>query len=392
MSRLPRVVVALGTVSLLTDVASEMVYPLLPTLLAGLGAGAISLGAVEGVGDATAAVVKLFSGKLADRVERRKPLVFVGYGLSASIRALLALAFAPWQVVMVRFVDRIGKGIRSSPRDALLAASVVREQAAAAFGFHRGMDNLGATLGPLLVVLGLALTHGNVRQVIWASVIPGLLALVVIVLFVRDQSVPSSRSPGLAGSDTPEDAHPPSALRNYLVILGFFSIVNTSDLFLLRRLAELGATPSSTALSWAMLNGTRAISGYPGGLLADRIGRSRSMVLGWGVFAAAYAAMAASPSRAAFLASMVAYGLFSGLTEGAERAMVASLVPRKVLGSAFGRFHLVTGVAMLPSNLLFGWAWDRYGGPRCLATSAAGAVVALVALSLWTRRYVPIGP
>lgn len=373
--------VALGLVSLFTDMASEMVYPLLPRLVAVLGVGAWWLGAIEGVGDATAAVLKLVAGKLSDKAHRRKPLALAGYALSNLARPLVVLAAAPWQLVVVRFLDRIGKGLRSSPRDALLAANSSRERSATTFGFHRAMDNLGATLGPLLVWAGLWWWAGDVHKVLVASVVPGLLAVATLWFFVREEPTPPSTRP--ADTVTP----PPGALRIYLLILGLFSVVNTSDLFLLRRMEELGASTARVALLWAVLNGVRAMAGYPGGLLADRIGRARCMMLGWLLYAVAYGAMASSSSLASFLPGFFAYGLFYGFTEGAERAIVASLAPRSVLGAAFGRFHLVTGIALLPSNLLFGLAWDRWGGPVCLAASAAGALLALGGLALWARRH-----
>lgn len=373
--------VALGLVSLFTDMASEMVYPLLPRLVAVLGVGAWWLGAIEGVGDATAAVLKLVVGKLSDKAHQRKPLALAGYALSNLARPLVVLAAAPWQLVVVRFLDRIGKGLRSSPRDALLAANSSRERSATTFGFHRAMDNLGATLGPLLVWAGLWWWAGDVHKVLVASVVPGLLAVATLWFFVREEPTPPSTRP--ADTVTP----PPGALRIYLLILGLFSVVNTSDLFLLRRMEELGASTARVALLWAVLNGVRAMAGYPGGLLADRIGRARCMMLGWLLYAVAYGAMASSSSLASFLPGFFAYGLFYGFTEGAERAIVASLAPRSVLGAAFGRFHLVTGIALLPSNLLFGLAWDRWGGPVCLAASAAGALLALGGLALWARRH-----
>jgi MFS family permease len=381
--KLPRIAIALGVVSLLTDISSEMVYPLLPRLIAGLGGGALTLGLIEGVGDATASVVKLVSGRLADRVERRKRLVLAGYGLSSLVRPLIALAGAPWQVVGARFVDRIGKGIRSSPRDALLAASAPREQAGAIFGFHRAMDNVGATVGPLLVVAGLHVLGDDPRRVLLAASVPGLLAVLTILFFVRDEPAPRSERPSSAPASRGAS---PAALRAYLLILGFFALINTSDLFLLRRLGELGASTSLVALSWAMLNGVRALGGYPGGLLSDRIGRARSMMLGWGLYALSYGVMSQAHGVPSFLGGMLLYGLFYGLTEGAERALVAQLAPRHVLGSAFGRFNLVTGIVMLPSNALFGLAWDRFGGPPCLVGSALGALVALLALGSWSAQ------
>ncbi len=383
--RLPRVAVALGLVSLFTDMASEMVYPLLPRLLTGLGAAAWWLGAVEGVGDATAAVLKLIAGRLSDRVQRRKPLALAGYLLSNAVRPLVALAVAPWHVVAVRFTDRIGKGLRASPRDAMLAASVQSRQAAAVFGFHRAMDNLGATLGPLAVWVGLRLTGGEVNRVLMASLVPGALAVLTLSLVVRepDEIAP----PSVVSASRPPPAPAPTALRSYLLILGLFSIVNTSDLFLLRRLGELGGSTESVALVWSAVSAVRALSGYPGGLLADRIGRARSLQLGWALYAIAYLTMALATSPRTFVPGFLVYGLFYGMSEGAERAIVASLASRDVLGASFGRFHLATGIAMLPANLAFGLAWDRWGGPSCLVASAVGALVVLTLMVAWSRHH-----
>lgn len=392
---LPRVVVVLGFVSLLTDIASEMVYPLLPALLAAAGGGAMSLGAIEGVGDATAAVGKLIAGQLSDG-RGRKGLVLGGYGLSALTRPLLAIAFAPWQIIGVRFVDRIGKGMRSSPRDALIARSVTREDAGAAFGFHRALDNVGATIGPAVAFGLLALFHQQTRPVVLATLVPGLAAVLLIVLFVRDdpEPVPSRRPDAQAATtdsraerEGPTSRDAAAALRAYLLILGVFALANTSDLFLLRRLSELGATTSQVALLWAMLSGVRALSGYPGGLFADRVGRARAMQLGYVVYAGAYFAMGRSTTLASFATAMMVYGLYYGLTEGAERALLAGLVPRSILGASFGRFHLVIGLAMLPSNLLFGYAWTRVGPQTCLTISAMMALIASLALGMFVRKF-----
>jgi MFS family permease len=407
MRALPRVVVVLGFVSLLTDVASEMVYPLLPTLLLAAGGGALSLGAIEGVGDATAAVGKLIAGKISDG-SGRKGLVLAGYGLSALTRPILAFAFAPWQIIGVRFVDRIGKGMRSSPRDALIARSVSREDAGAAFGFHRAMDNVGATIGPLLTFALLAICHHQTRPVLLATLVPGVLAVLLIVWLVRDdpEPVPSRRPEHVAelaaarageepakepdvvaGEEGPPSRDATAALRAYLLILGVFALANTSDLFLLRRLSELGATTSQVALLWAFLSGVRALSGYPGGVFADRVGRARALQLGFVVYAAAYFAMARAQTLSTFATAMMVYGLYYGFTEGAERALLAGLVPRAVLGASFGRFHLVIGLAMLPSNLLFGYAWSRLGPQTCLTISAGMALLASVALGLFVRKF-----
>lgn len=381
--KLPRVVIALGAVSLFTDVASEMVYPLFPTLLAAVGGGAMAVGALEGVGDATAAVLKLMTGRLADKPSRRKPLVLSGYGLSALIRPLIALAVAPWQIVAARFFDRIGKGLRSSARDALLASSVPKSEAAAAFGFHRAMDNLGATIGPLISYAFLTLLAMTPHAVVTFSLVPGLLAVATIALFVKGDGEPAPE----ARPDEPASRpRAPGALKSYLAILFVFAIANTSDAFLLVRLGELGVSDSGKALVWAMLSLVRALSAYPGGLLADRLGRVRAMQLGWLLYAITYALMARAESAAAFVPALIGYGFYYGCTEGAERAIVAELAPRAVIGSAFGRFHLATGIAMLPSNVLFGLAWQRIGAGPCLLVSAGAALCALAAMTVWARQ------
>lgn len=384
MKPLPRVVVALGVVSLFTDIASEMVYAILPTLVASLGGTAVTLGAIEGVGDATSAVAKLVSGRLADKPSRRKPLVLLGYGIATLVRPLLWFATVPLHVVGFRFMDRIGKGIRSSPRDALLGASVPRERAAEAFGFHRALDNAGAAIGPLVAALLLA--HGP-RLVVLSSLVPGLLAVATLWIFVPGTGSSATETPIPVSSEPPPSvsARHRSALWWYLLVLGLFAIVNTSDLFLLRRLGELGASPRDVALSWAGLSLLRALAATAGGRLADRIGKSRSLGFGWLAYAAAYCVLAYATDPTVFVLGMCAYAAYFGLAEGAERAIVAELAPRNVIGTAFGRFHLVTGLASLPSNLFFGWAWTHVGPRACLLASACGALLASGALMLWTR-------
>lgn len=377
---LPRVVVVLGVVSLLTDVASEMVYPLLPSLVASLGAGGMVLGAIEGFGDTTSSLLKLATGRLADRPARRRPLVLFGYALSALARPLFALAWLPAHVVFVRVLDRVGKGVRSSPRDAVLAASVPKAEAGRAFGFHRAMDNAGALLGPLLA-LAIQAAGGSVHTVIVLSVVPSLFAVATLALALPKQEEPAPKDVA-----PPSSAPAPRALATYLAILFLFTVANTSDLFLYRRLHELGVGPTGVVLASALLNGVRAVSGYPGGAFADRIGRANAMTLGWLVYAGAYLLMSRAVGPEIFFAGLVTYGLFYGLTEGAERAIVADLADRSVLGTAFGRFHLVTGVTLLPSNLAFGWAWDRFGGPTCLGASACLSAFAAALLFGWARR------
>jgi len=381
MRGITRNVLVLGLVSLLTDVSSEMIYPLLPLFLVSvLGAGPAFLGVIEGVAESTAALLKLVSGVVSDRVRRRKPLVLAGYGLSALARPLVALAATPAFVLGVRFCDRIGKGVRTSPRDALIADSVGPELRGRAYGFHRSMDHAGALLGPLVAAGLLGWFAFDLRTVFWCAAVPGLLAVLLIAGGVRE--VPR---PPLPKRSAGKLSLPHGQLRTYLLILLLFTLGNSSDAFLLLRAGELGVTPARLPLLWAFFHLIKMGSVFPFGALSDRIGRRGVIVAGWGVYAAAYLGFALATSELHIWLLFAGYGLFYGLTEGAEKALVADLAIPSERGAAFGWFNAAIGLGALPASLLFGVLWQWYGPLAAFGCGAALAGVAAVLLVTMVR-------
>ena len=381
MRGITRNVLVLGLVSLLTDVSSEMIYPLLPLFLVGvLGAGPAFLGVIEGVAESTAALLKLVSGVVSDRVRRRKPLVLAGYGLSALARPLVALAATPAFVLGVRFCDRIGKGVRTSPRDALIADSVGPELRGRAYGFHRSMDHAGALLGPLVAAGLLGWFAFDLRTVFWCAAAPGLLAVLLIAGGVREVPRPSAPARSVAKLSPPH-----GQLRAYLLILLLFTLGNSSDAFLLLRAGELGVTPARLPLLWAFFHLIKMGSVFPFGALSDRIGRRGVIVAGWGVYAAAYLGFALATSELHIWLLFAGYGLFYGLTEGAEKALVADLAIPSERGAAFGWFNAAIGLGALPASLLFGVLWQWYGPLAAFGCGAALAGVAAVLLVTMVR-------
>jgi MFS family permease len=377
---LPRAVKTLGLVSLLTDASSEMIYPLLPAFLTGtLKAGPAFLGVVEGLAEAVAAFVKIGSGALSDRVARRKPVVVAGYGLSSLMRPLVALATAPVHVLAVRVLDRVGKGVRSAPRDALLAEVTAPEDRGRAYGFHRAMDHTGAMIGPLLASAALLVTH-DLRTVFALAAIPAALAMAALVFGVREPTRKEVGTPAARASSDPADLGG-RPFRSYLLVLALFTLGNSSDAFLLLRAQEAGVTLAFIPLLWAFHHLVKAATSTWGGTLSDRWGRRRAILGGWAVYGLAYAgfALARSPLQVASLFAV--YGLFHALTEGPERALVADLTGSKGRGRAFGLYHAVTGAMLLPASLLTGVLWQGYGAAAALG---AGALIAAVAaLGLW---------
>jgi len=374
-SRLGRNVVALAVVSFLTDVSSEMTYPLLPVFLQTvLGASATTVGAIEGAAESTAALLKLFSGWLSDRASRRKPLVLAGYGLASAVRPLIGFAQSAFQVFAVRMSDRVGKGIRTSPRDALIADSVDPSIRGRAFGFHRAADNAGAFVGPLVAFALLRWGRIDLRHVFLWTAVPGALAVAALLLGVREgaRELPPKRQAGSL------DLRVPLGKRfwAFLGVLLFFTLGNSTDAFLLLRATNLGVSPVLIPILWAMLSLVKAAASMPGGALSDRIGRKPLLVAGWLVYAAVYFGLAQARVSWHAWALFAVYGLYFGLTEGVEKALVADLVPAERRGAAFGWYNLALGLGALPASLIFGALWDG-AGPR--AAFVFGASMALVA-------------
>ncbi|MGE5247716.1 MAG: MFS transporter [Verrucomicrobiota bacterium] len=377
--KLPRNVIALGAVSLLTDVSSDMISPLLPLFItAVLGAGPAALGVIEGVAEATASLLKLFSGAWSDRVRRKKPLVVWGYGIATLARPLSAFATSWVHILLIRFADRTGKGIRTSPRDALIAASVAPEIRGKAFGLHRAMDNLGAAVGPVLAFLLLSLGGFSYRAIFLFAAIPGIAAVLVLVYLVRETD--GSGIPG-KGVRLGDGALSPT-FRRYLVAVGVFTLGNASDGFLILRAVDAGVPPTYIPLLWAAFQLVKSSFSTYGGILSDRFGRKRVILGGWAVYAATYAMWGVTKGIHWMVGLFLVYGLYYAATEGAERALVADFVAAERRGTAFGWFHLVVGICALPASVLFGFLWKEFGAPAAFGTSAALALVAAVLLTL----------
>jgi len=375
---LPRTVLLLGVTSLLTDVGSEMIFSLLPVFVADtLGGGATFLGVIEGAADAVSSLVKLFSGRVADRVSRRKPLVIVGYGIASVVRPLVALATAPWHVLFVRIVDRAGKGIRSAPRDALIADSADEGNVGRAFGFHRAMDHAGAVTGPLLATLFVSV-HVPVRTIFLLAAVPGALAVTALSLVREAPRAVVPVSSVQAGAALPRD------LRRYLAILLVFAIANSSDAFLLLRARDLGVPLAAIPAMWSVLHVSKLAWSWVGGILSDRFPRAGLIFAGWIVFAATYAGLGFASRPWHAWALFVLYGAFYGLSEPAEKALVKDLAPPHLRGAAFGAYSFVLGIASLPAGLLTGWIWTTWGPRMALGVGAATAALAIALLGAWT--------
>jgi MFS family permease len=391
----------LSLVSLLNDAASEMIYPLLPFFLVGtLGAGPAFLGVVEGIAESTSSFVKLASGWFSDRFRRRKPLVAVGYGVAAAVRPVIALATAPWHVLGIRFADRLGKGVRTAPRDALLAESVDPAVRGRAFGVHRAADHAGAFIGPLLASGLLLMLANDLRLVFALAAIPGVLALLVVLLKVRDvpplAATASAKTTTVARraarittnprSSDPDRATPPG-FRRYLIVLALFTLGNATDAFLLLRAGDLGVPLAAIPLLWGAHHLAKSAFSVPGGALADRFGPRATIAAGWLVYAATYVAFAFATAAWQVWALFLVYGLFYGLTEAPEKALVAGLATEGRRGAAFGAFHFTIGITALPASLLFGLLWNAYGAPVAFLTGAALALAAALLLPLVVPRH-----
>ena len=422
----------LGIVSLFTDAASEMIYPLIPVYITALGSGAIILGVIEGLAETTASLLKLISGVISDKIGKRKILVLAGYTISSLIRPLTGLVASAWQIILIRMFDRVGKGIRTAPRDALIASSTDESIRGKAYGFHRAMDHTGAVAGPVLAIITLiVLFHGfgikdSLQALRWTfllAIIPGLLAVLTIIFFVRE-SAPAAKS-----SD-PFTFFPGSFdrnFRNYLLIMILFTLGNSSDAFLLFRVQEaiqqsgavvnmvksipvlqkmitaFGDQKTQTTvinilflpLVWAFFHIIKVIFSTPLGSLSDRIGRKIVINIGWGIYAFVYISFAMlvfmSPRMqiAATFILFAIYALFYAFSEGAEKAFVADLVPADKRGTAFGLFNFSIGLGALPASIIFGSLYSYfdklypgYGGTVAFGFGGGLALISMILLAI----------
>jgi MFS family permease len=375
-------VLILGLVSLFTDISSEMIYPLLPLFLTTvLGGGPAFLGVIEGVAESTSSVLKLVSGIMSDRVRARKRLVLGGYGISALARPLIAAATSPLAVLFIRFADRVGKGIRTSPRDALIADSIDPSLRGKAYGFHRSLDNAGALIGPLIATVLLTWFVKDLRTVFWLAAIPGAISVLLIIWKVREVATVSEKKEGMNFLKLT----PRGELRSYLLILLLFTLGNSSDTFLLLRAGQLGVTEARIPLLWTFFSMVKMLLAMPFGALSDRVGRRRMIVAGWLVYALSYQGFALASSELHIWLLFAFYGLFYGLTEGVEKALLADIADPAERGSAFGWYNFATGLGALPASIIFGFIWQRYTPLAAFGCGAALALVASVLLMLLVR-------
>jgi MFS family permease len=385
-------------VSFFTDVSTEMIYPLLPVFLASvLGANASFIGAIEGVAESTASLLKLASGWWSDKVGSRKFLVVIGYGIATIVRPFTAATHTARQVLAIRLTDRIGKGIRTSPRDALLADSAPPQARGRAFGFHAAADNAGAVLGPLLAFMILKLQgvgsfdgtkhllpHDEqaLRNVFWLAAVPGVIAMIVLIVVVRDvprrEAVdkPADGSIGAMGGGFTK------RFWAYIGVVLLFTLGNSTDAFLLLRANQLGVPVAMAPILWALLNLVKSATGTYGGQLSDTIGRKPLIVGGWLLYAAVYFAFGWAAAAWQAWALFAVYGIFYGMTEGTEKALVADIVPRARRGSAFGWYNLAIGLGALPASLIFGAIWDRAGAPSAFVFGATLALIAALLMAV----------
>lgn len=378
---LSRNVVILGIVSFLNDASSEMIYPLLPVFLTSvLGAGPAVLGVIEGIAESTASFLKLYSGYLSDRVRRRKTWVVAGYAISNIIRPLIAVAGSWLQVLALRFADRVGKGLRTSPRDALIADSTPAESRGSAYGFHRAMDHAGAVAGPLIAAGLLLVFPGRISLVFLLSFVPGLLAVAVVVAGLRERAAAAPAARGTGFNARSAWSEMPGRFRTYLLIVVLFTLGNSTDAFLLLRAQELGVPMALLPVLWVALHAVKMAVSVPGGRLSDRIGRQRVITAGWIVYALVYIGFALAGEHWHAWALFVVYGTYFGLTEGVEKALVADLAPAHLRGSAFGLYHLAVGLAALPASVLFGLIWQQAGAGVAFGFGAFLAIAAAVLL------------
>jgi MFS family permease len=395
---LPATVVILGFTSLFTDVGTEMIFPLLPVFLVEtLGAGPAYLGLVEGAAGTVSSLLKLWSGFLADASHRRKPLVLAGYALASAARPFVALATRPWHVLAVRLTDRVGKGIRSTPRDALIADAAT-DRAGRAFGFHQAMDNVGAVVGPLLatMLVGMKL---SVREVFGIAVVPGFIATALVAAVKEGPRTAGSTATATATATATPTATSTSTpvltpvLLRYLGILTLFSLANSSDAFLLLRARSVGLATGSIPVLWSALNLSKVAWAYMGGDLADRISRARLIAAGWVVYALVYLGLGLAAAAWHVWVLFLVYGIFYGLTEPVEKALVKDLVREDQRGRAYGAYNFVVGITSLPAGLITGALWNAWGPAIALEAGAAMAAVAAVLLVVWEawRLRLPAG-
>jgi len=360
-----------GLVSFFMDVSSEMIYPLVPLFLANvLGVNKSVIGLIEGVAESTASLLKVFSGWFSDRIGNRKWLMAAGYGISTLSRPIVALATGWHHVMGSRFMDRFGKGVRTAPRDAIIAESSESAFLGRAFSFHRSLDTMGAVVGPALAFLFLGIFSNNYRTVFWLSMIPGAVAVLLIIFFITEKKKVSA-----AHSERPKLTLKlfDWRFKFFVLIAALFAIGNSSDVFLILRAQQIGIPALMIPIVYLLFNLIYSLSAIPAGIAADRFGRKRVILLGFGLFAVLYYGFAIAGNTTTIWVLFGFYGLFMGLTEGIQKAFLATIIPSDFKATAFGVYNTAVGLAMLPASLIGGWLWDHVSPA---ATFYYGAITA----------------
>ena len=367
-----------GLVSFFMDISSEMIYPLVPLFLANvLGVSKSAIGLIEGVAESTASILKVFSGYLSDRIGNRKWLMVAGYGLSTLTRPIVALATTWHHVFAFRFFDRFGKGIRGAPRDALIAESTEKEFLGRAFSFHRSLDTMGAVVGPALAFFLLGISSNDYRTVFWLSIIPGIIAVLLIIFFITETSKPATEL-----SQRPKFTlkHFDWRFKFFVIIAAIFALGNSSDVFLILRAEEKGVPAVMIPVVYLLFNLVYSMSAIPAGIAADRFGKKRVILTGFVLFALLYYGFAVAADATAIWILFGFYGVFMGLTEGIQKAFLATIIPQQFKATAFGVYNTIVGIAMLPASLIGGWLWDHVSPS---ATFYFGAITASLSAILF---------
>lgn len=383
--KLDKNVYTLGLVSLFTDISSQMIYPLLPIFLSSvLGVSTAFIGLLEGIAESTASILKVFSGWYSDKIKKRKPIVLCGYSLSTIGKPFLYLATAGWHVLAVRFIDRVGKGIRTSPRDALVSDSSLPEKRGKAFGIQRAMDRLGAFLGPLLAFAILPLINNNLRLLFLFAFFPALIAVLIIVFLLKEK--PHIHQTDKKGKHLFAKNHFSRNFKVFILIIAVFTLGNSSDAFLILRSKDLGVKVVFIPILWLMYNFVCSVSSIPFGHLSDKIGRKRTTLLGFFVYAVVYLGFAFSNTQSLIWVFMALYGIYYGLSEGVLRAYVADLIEDKsVLATAYGIYNTVIGLCMFPASLIMGILWQQFSPTVAFAFGASLALLSAIGFSLFVK-------
>jgi MFS family permease len=386
----------LGLVSLLTDVSSEMIFTLVPLFVLNvLGAGAVAVGLIGGLSESIDAVFRIFSGRISDKIGKRKLLAVLGYGFSTIVKPFMYLASAWGTVLAVRFGDRVGKGIRTSPRDALVADSVSAGERGRGFGVHRAMDTSGAVLGLAIAAViiyliqgkGLNLSLQTYHWLVLVGIVPAVLAVLVLLAFVREKKKDMPQAGSSAGLSLTKGAAGFSArFRVFLIIMAVFTLGNSSDFFVVLRAQNMGSPVLYITLMLVLFNITYAVTSIPAGMLSDRLGRRRVIALGWTIYALVYLGFAVASSLWQVWLLFACYGIYYGIVEGVARAFVADLVPKEKRGTAYGLYHGVVGLVLLPASVIAGWLWDTVNPAAPFYLGAGLAFIAMLGLIVFIRE------